>query len=133
MFVCEPAAATTSLAAFRLQIYGSQSGRYSRASDEGVDQTVEPLVTTEFVEWCSKSFQQPIFSTIYSDTGGVASRSSLVDASRPFTLTRPTDWALLTHEGLVQRAHADVENIKNEVKSAASSIESDDDDGQSTF
>ncbi|KAI6232468.1 WD-REPEATS-REGION domain-containing protein [Aphelenchoides besseyi] len=94
-------------------IYGSQSGRYAKINDELIDKPVEALVSTQFVEWCSKSFQQPIFNTIYGEVS-TSTRNSQVDSSCPFTQAKPTDWALHTNEGLLQKAHADVESFKNE-------------------
>jgi hypothetical protein len=96
-----------------------------------VDKPVEQLVATQvsknlmshyrifnfqFVEWCAKSFQQPIFDTIYGEVR-TSTRNSLVDSSCPFTQTKPTDWSLHTHEGLIQKATLDVQDFKNEVPS----------------
>lgn len=67
------------------------------------------------MEWSSKSFQQnPIFNIIYGDSS-TAAQNSLVDGSFQFTQAKPTDWALHSHEGLLQKSTSDVEDFKKEV------------------
>lgn len=69
---------------------------------------------TQFVEWCSKTFTEPIFKTIYDETR-TSTRVSLVDDGTPFTSANSTDWALQTHEGLKQKSHSDVQQLMSEV------------------
>lgn len=78
-----------------------------------MDLPVEALVSTQFVEWSSKSFQQPIFNTIYEEVS-TSTRNSLVDGASPFTRAKPTDWALHTYEGLKQKAQSDVDLLKSQ-------------------
>uniref|UniRef100_A0A915CZ32 Raptor N-terminal CASPase-like domain-containing protein n=1 Tax=Ditylenchus dipsaci TaxID=166011 RepID=A0A915CZ32_9BILA len=85
-------------------LFGSQSGRYNEGEDDFEDNlAVEGIVSTQFVDWCSKTFTQPIYKTIYEETSTSASpictnsRNSLVDSSTPFT-----------------KAHKDVELVKSE-------------------
>lgn len=104
-----------------MQIFGSQSGRYSASQDADPSGNAENdalhadgIVSTKFVEWCSKTFTQPIYKTIYEEAS-ISLRNSLVDSATPFTLTNPTDWALHTHEGLKQKFAKELESLKSRV------------------
>ncbi|KAL3103065.1 hypothetical protein niasHT_027874 [Heterodera trifolii] len=73
---------------------------------------VEGLVRTSFVEWCAKTWTEPIYDTIYGLGRGIPTRNSLVDGASPFTMAQPTDWAIHTHEGIRQRAKKELEVLK---------------------
>jgi regulator-associated protein of mTOR len=94
-------------------MYGGRSGLYKNVNDDMLDAPVQGLVSTQFVEWCSKSFTEPIYKTIYEESS-TSTRNSLVDSETPFTSANMTDWALHTQEGLTQKAHSDAQLLKSE-------------------
>jgi hypothetical protein len=75
---------------------------------------MQGLVSTRFVDWCTKTFTEPIYKTIYEDVS-TAKRNSLVDSDDPYTFANLTDWALHTREGLKQKTNADLQSFKLEV------------------
>lgn len=80
----------------------------SNAFSNGVSSSDEGLVKTHFVDWCSKTFTQPIYRIIY-ENASTSTRNSLVNCDTLYTVSTPTDWASHTYEGLLQRA--DQENL----------------------
>lgn len=99
-------------------MYSSQPSSYGiRLAQEDMglgNLSVKALVTTKFVDWCSKTFTQPIYTTIYEEAF-ISTRNSLVHRDTPFTIANQTDWALHTHEGLKQKDNKDANALKSEV------------------
>ncbi|KAL3088765.1 hypothetical protein niasHT_027908 [Heterodera trifolii] len=101
-------------------IFGTQAGAYSQVADsnelllaeQSATVAVEGLVRTSFVEWCAKTWTEPIYDTIYGLGRGIPTRNSLVAGASPFTMAQPTDWAIHTHEGIRQRAKKELEVLK---------------------
>ncbi|CAJ0602293.1 unnamed protein product [Cylicocyclus nassatus] len=68
--------------------------------------TAEPLLTTEFVPWCSRIFVQPILDLIYC-------KEEVEDfTDRALTLVNPTDWAIFVEQGQRQQAHHEFEHFR---------------------
>ncbi|CAJ0602522.1 unnamed protein product [Cylicocyclus nassatus] len=68
--------------------------------------TAEPLLTTEFVPWCSRIFVQPILDLIYC-------KEEVEDfTDRALTLVNPTDWAIFVEQGQRQQAYHEFEHFR---------------------
>jgi hypothetical protein len=72
---------------------------------------LDPIITTEFVEWSGKVFTKRIYRTIYDETQSGA-LDWMVDGVTHFTSLIPSDWALHTGEGVEQHAERDVAKIE---------------------
>ncbi|KAI1724258.1 target of rapamycin complex 1 subunit mip1 [Ditylenchus destructor] len=95
-------------------LYGTQSGRYKVEEAHDAESPIKPIVTTQFVDWCSKTFTQPIYKTIYEEqSSSTSTRNCMVDSDTPFTVAFPSDWALHTYEGLKQKSQKDLEILKS--------------------
>ncbi|KAK6042778.1 hypothetical protein COOONC_19719 [Cooperia oncophora] len=69
--------------------------------------TAEPLLTSEFVPWCSRIFVQPILDLIHC-------KEDVEDfTDRALTLVNPTDWAIFIEQAQQQHAHAEFEVFKD--------------------
>uniref|UniRef100_A0A914DRW0 Raptor N-terminal CASPase-like domain-containing protein n=1 Tax=Acrobeloides nanus TaxID=290746 RepID=A0A914DRW0_9BILA len=92
----------------------TQSGKYTKnEGGRSADVPMQGLVSTRFVDWCTKTFTEPIYKTIYEDVS-TAKRNSLVDSDDPYTFANLTDWALHSREGLKQKTNADLQSFKSE-------------------
>ncbi|VDL63381.1 unnamed protein product [Nippostrongylus brasiliensis] len=73
--------------------------------------TTEPLLTSEFVPWCSRIFVQPILDLIHC-------KEDVEDfTDRALTLVNPTDWAMFVEQAQQQHAHAEFEVFKDRTTS----------------
>uniref|UniRef100_A0A914YRN4 Uncharacterized protein n=1 Tax=Panagrolaimus superbus TaxID=310955 RepID=A0A914YRN4_9BILA len=72
---------------------------------------LEPITTTEFVDWCGKIFNKRIYRTLYDEEQSGA-RDWMVDGVTRFTSLIPSDWALHTAEGVEHTAKRDVTRIQ---------------------
>ncbi|KAE9421438.1 hypothetical protein Angca_002232, partial [Angiostrongylus cantonensis] len=63
----------------------------------------EPMLSSEFVPWCSRIFVQPILDLIH-----------VVEdfTDRALTLVNPTDWTIFVEQGQKQQAHTEFEVFK---------------------
>lgn len=69
--------------------------------------TAEPMLTSEFVPWCSRIFVQPILDLIHC-------KEDVEDfTDRALTLVNPTDWAIFVEQAQQQHAHAEFEVFKS--------------------
>ncbi|KAL6738828.1 hypothetical protein Aduo_012333 [Ancylostoma duodenale] len=68
--------------------------------------STEPMLSSEFVPWCSRIFVQPILDLIYC-------KEEVEDfTDRALTLVNPTDWAIFVEQGQRQQAHSEFELFK---------------------
>uniref|UniRef100_A0A914N361 Raptor N-terminal CASPase-like domain-containing protein n=1 Tax=Meloidogyne incognita TaxID=6306 RepID=A0A914N361_MELIC len=102
-------------------IFGTKSGAYSQVNNDISDALLaeqastiaaEGLVRTSFVDWCAKTWTEPLYGTIYDDSS-TSTRNSLVNSEMPFTVEQPTDWAIHIHDGIWQKSKKEMELIKD--------------------
>uniref|UniRef100_A0A158P5W7 WD_REPEATS_REGION domain-containing protein n=1 Tax=Angiostrongylus cantonensis TaxID=6313 RepID=A0A158P5W7_ANGCA len=81
--------------------------------------SVEPMLSSEFVPWCSRIFVQPILDLIHVGEllgcGEVTfnSKEEVEDfTDRALTLVNPTDWTIFVEQGQKQQAHTEFEVFK---------------------
>ncbi|KAJ1351664.1 hypothetical protein KIN20_007776 [Parelaphostrongylus tenuis] len=79
-------------------------GQFSKGTPS--PSSVEPMLSSEFVPWCSRIFVEPILDLIHS-------KEDVEDfTDRALTLVNPTDWAIFVEQGQQQQAHAEFEVFK---------------------
>ncbi|VDM53003.1 unnamed protein product [Angiostrongylus costaricensis] len=76
-----------------------------------LESSVEPMLGSEFVPWCSRIFVQPILDLIHS-------KEEVEDfTDRALTLVNPTDWTIFVEQGQKQQAHTEFEVFKDKTTS----------------
>ncbi|CAD6191926.1 unnamed protein product [Caenorhabditis auriculariae] len=75
----------------------------------------DPLVSTQFIPWCSRVFVEPIMQVLQSDATDDRTSDEVL------TRTSPSDWAMHQLEGHRQTAETDLKALRNPTKGQSSS------------